>query len=542
MAITRPRKASAPFIGRQGIRSARREELRSGPPGVRPAPLFGAAVAMLGFCIASVAQAQLWRVVPSIGWETTLTDNVNLAPSGQRESDWVNQFTPSVRFYENGAHTRVAGTITLPILLYARSSENNYVAPQVNVAGTAELVDKFFFVDGTINVSQQFETPFGARPSDLSVASQNRYTAQSYGVAPYVRGNLANTIDYELRYNNWWTTANATVAGGSGNSYTNELIGHVTRQPTPLGWSLEYDRTDLKYSDQEALITSIARARLTYQPDPTLRLSASLGYEENELLLTSENGPTYGAGIEWRPTDRTTAKAVWEHRFFGNSYLVSFDHRTPLSVWSIRASRDITNYPLELAALGAGNTVSATLNSLFVGRIPDPLERQNAVDQLIHDRGLPSVLTSPVTLFTRQITLVDSAIATFGILGVRNSILFTAFHSRNQPLQGSDLPDQSNLLTLLTDNTQVGANVSWSHSLASNVSLVSSLEWARTQSNQELTDGDTTRQYTLRTVLSTVISPRTSIYGGARYQKFESEFTPGYREAAVFAGVLYEFR
>src|SRR5256885_8084943 len=34
-----------------------------------------------------------------------------------------------------------------------------------------------------------------------------------------------------------------------------------------------------------------------------------------------------------------------EHRFFGPSYNVAVENRTPLSVWSLTASRTITTYP-----------------------------------------------------------------------------------------------------------------------------------------------------------------------------------------------------
>ena len=175
----------------------------------------------------------------------------------------------------------------MPILLYARTSENNYVAPQVAIAGNAELIEKFLFIDTSINVSQQYQTPFGAVPNNLANATNNRYTAQSYTVSPYIRGSLPNNLDYELRDNNSWAVANG-VGNSSGNSYTNELTGHVTREPLPLGWSLSYDRTALTVDrtavrevDRPDERTQIARAIALYRVDSTLQLSGSVGYEDN---------------------------------------------------------------------------------------------------------------------------------------------------------------------------------------------------------------------------------------------------------------------
>src|SRR5882672_5109733 len=520
MAITRPRKASATSVARSRH--------------------CGAASLAVLLVTATAAHAQTWRAQPSLSLESTLTDNVGLSPSGEQKADWVNQLTPTLRFLEIGAHPRFSGVISVPMLVYARTSENNYVAPQVNANGTIEAIEKFLFVDASINISQQFQTPFGARPNELSSATQNRYTAQSYGVSPYIKGNLANNVDYELRDNNTWTITNGAFTQGGGNAYTNEIVGHVTREPTPVGWSLEYDRTDYAFTEQQSQRTAIARARAIYQPDPAVRVFVSAGYEENQLTFTQENGATYGVGIEWRPTDRTTANAAWEHRFFGTSYRVDFAHRTPLSVWSIQASRDITNYPRQIASLTPGSSVPGLLNSLFIGSVPDPLQRQTLVDQIIRDRGLPTVLLAPVSLFTQQITLVESLGATFGILGARNGIFFTAFRSRNQPIEGTDAGDPLNVLTQFIDSTQIGTGAAFTHQLASNMTFSANLDWTRTTSND--LPGASTRQGLLRALLSRNVSAYTTVYAGARFQKLQSTVTSAYDEAAVLVGVVYQFR
>jgi uncharacterized protein (PEP-CTERM system associated) len=488
---------------------------------------------------APCALAQTWRTTPSIGWESTLTDNVALTANERRQSDWVNQITPAVRFEERGAHTRLTGSIEVPILLYARTSENDYVAPTVNIAGNVEAIERFFFIDAAVTVSPQYASPFGAHPTNLSNFTRNRYTSQTYSVSPYIRGNLPGYIDYELRDTNTWTVANAAALDG-GRSYTNDIAGHVTHQPTPVGWEVTYDRSNIRFTDRESEITEVERLRALYAPDPTLRLSASIGYEDNRLFLTRESGATYGFGVQWHPTDRTTLDANYEHRFFGASYKVDLDHRTPLSVWSVRVSRDITSYPQQLARFGRGINVASFLDTLLVSRIPDPTQRQTIVDQIIRDRGLPGTLTGPISLFAQQVTLVEAEQATAGILGARNSIFFTVFRSRNQPVQGSEALQVSNLAVNIQDSTQIGANVAWTRQLASDLSLVTSVDWTRSTSN--LADGERTRQFTANAVLNRTLSPRLSIHGGARFQESRSSIAEDYHEAAVFFGATYLFR
>ena len=487
------------------------------------------------------AHAQKWTIDPSVAVESTVTDNVDLVSSDRRRSDWVNQFTPAVSFTERGAHTQFQGSISVPILVYLRTgSENNYVAPAVNIAGTVEAIDRWLYIDAAADVSQQFLSPFGAQPTNLSSATQNRYTAQSYRISPYIKRSLADGIDYEVRQSSLWTDANATGIQNSGRAFTNEVSGHVGREARPVGWRAEYNWTDSDFQDSRGSETlQIGRVRGLHRPDPAVEVSASVGYEDNDFFFTQERGVTYGAGIRWHPNERTGVDAMWEHRFFGASYHVTADHRTPLSVWSISASRDLSTYPQQIASLPQGSNVSALLNSLFSSQFPDPTQRQSFVDQIIRERGLPATLNSPVSLFSRQTTLVESFNATAGLIGARNSIFFTAYRLRNQPVQSPENANLSQLLTDLLDNTQLGTNVVWSHQLTPIARFSAAADWSRTTANSE--PNQVTRQYSLRAVVSTALSTLTNVYAGVRYQDSNTDVFDSYRELAAFVGLTHTF-
>ena len=283
------------------------------------------------------AHAQVWHLEPSLAAQLTYTTNADL--TSEQRSDWVLQVTPTLAVNERSAHTSLSGTISAPILLYARTSENNEVQPVINLSGTAELYPRVLFVDAAAQVSRQYFSPFGPRPTSLANATNNGYTAQSYTVAPYTKGTTADGLTYELRDTNIWSDATNSTAitteGEGSRAYTNEIAGNLTRPPRPLGWGLEYDRQDIRFSRQDPFVTETARARGLWQPDPQWQLSASVGYEDERYPLTHFSGVIYGIGGKWRPTERTSVDADWEHRFFGASYHVNFDHRTPLTLWSL---------------------------------------------------------------------------------------------------------------------------------------------------------------------------------------------------------------
>src|SRR5689334_10859062 len=83
--------------------------------------------AVLLVAISPGAQAQTWRLQPMLSGLLTYTDNVSLEANGR--SDWVLQLTPTLSVSEKGAHTSLGGTISAPILLYARTSGSDDVRP-----------------------------------------------------------------------------------------------------------------------------------------------------------------------------------------------------------------------------------------------------------------------------------------------------------------------------------------------------------------------------------------------------------------------------
>ena len=476
---------------------------------------------------------------PTIGVEETFTTNANFdRGSLEREADAVTIIRPGFVVNYESAHARLAGTVALPVFYYARTNNtNSRVLPEANVAGTLEAWERYLWVDAAINVSQQYLSPFGPRPTTAVSVSENRYTAQSYLVSPYTRGELPNGLTYELRDNNVWSVLSNTPAAVD-NAYTNQLIGRLDRAPSPLGWGVDLLRSSVLFTGQDKFVTELIRARGVYKPDPQLELTVSGGYENNDYAFTKYKGPIYGIGARWRPGERTSLDARWEHRFFGSSYYVSFDHRTALTVWNVRVSRDATSFPEQIASLAAGTNVLSLLDSLFSLRVPDPALRQQLVDQFMRERGLPTFTSDPVRLYTQQISLVQSASATVGLIGVRNTLFVNAFYSKNESITaaGTVVPIPT---SGLTNNTQTGGSIVWTHNLSPLLVLTTTLDYLHTQALPPQTVR--TEQGAFTMVLSRPISPRTSVHAGARYQSLRSDIRADYEESAIFVGFDHRF-
>jgi len=505
-----------------------------------------AGLSALALLVPAAGTAETFRVQTSLSILETLTNNVNLSPSGSAQGDLVTQLTPGITFNEVGARASLTGSLSVPIVLYAKTgAENNTAYVNANLLGNVEVIEKFFFIEAVASASPQYFTPFGPQPQGLANATQNRYQSVFYRVSPYIKGGRAGDIEYLVRNDSIWDSPYSTPFSVN-NSFTNQTVANVGKQAPQLGWLLEYNRTSVQFSNNSGspLLTELSRLRLTHSPDPQLTLGVSGGYENNDYTFSHSSGPIYGVGARWFPTERTNVEALWEHRFFGSSYLFNFSHRTPLSVWLAQASRNITTYPQQVASLPAGVDIPSLLNQLFLSSLPDPAQRQAAVDQFIINRGLPTTLSSPVNVYTQQITLQTSASASVGLLGARNSIFLTAFYLQSQPITaaGNDIPG---FIAGFNANTQVGANIVWTHPLTPSLTLVTSGTISRTESNLDpssLGFFSPTRQGYATIGLSTQLSPNTSVNGGIRYQVLHADPGNGYNEAAIFAGLSHTFR
>lgn len=499
------------------------------------------------------ASAQTWRATPSITVDETLTNNVNLQPSDKAKGDLVSVVTPTLSFDERGPHTSLNGYVAAPIALYVNTgAENNKIYPSANLLGNLRLYENRLQVEGQATVTQQFFSPFGAQPATLAYATGNRYTSSLYRVSPFLQGTTPGEVTYLVRNNNTWANLNGAPVS-TGNSYDDEWIATIEGPLRTFGWAVDGNWNSVKFTGQRPQITELARAKLVWQADPQLRLFVDGGYEDNRFPLVEYRGAIYGGGGEWSPTGRMKVVGNWEHRYFGSSYLFSFSNRTPLSAADVRFSRNVTSYPQQLLTIPATGNVAALLYQMFATRIPDPLARLDFVEKFIADRGLPSALAGPVPIYNEQISLQESASANVGLTGARNGLFLSGFWLRQEPITGSGNPLPGGFVTY-NNNTQWGGALAWSHALTPLVSLNATAAYSHTVANDPLVGvfpptRPTTDQGSVLVMLTAPLTPRTTVYVGARGQKSRGSTLPGldvstgsYDELAGLAGFTYTFR
>ncbi|HEV8553942.1 MAG TPA: TIGR03016 family PEP-CTERM system-associated outer membrane protein [Casimicrobiaceae bacterium] len=493
-----------------------------------------------------MAHAQKWTVSASAGATATYNHYIG---ANQPDDGLVACLTASLAIRGGeGGRLKLNGTLGANQLLCIGGQGNSF-APAVNLAANLEVIEKFFFIDATANASTSYVSPFGPQPANLTVETNNRQITQTYSVSPYIQGVIAPKISYSLRDDNVWTPSSrfGDSSVKAPTTYYNNLTGQMNSSTGYWGWSLDYSR---QYYDNGLTggpsTLQTAHAIASYQVDPQLSLSLRGGYERDKFSnAPTEQGIIYGAGMNWRPTERTSVNGHWEHRFFGSSYSAQLSHRLPNIALSANLSRGLSSYPQIAFQIPGGVTVAQFLDAAFTTRIPDPVERAQAVAQFLAQSGLPPILISPLNFYTTQISLQQTARVSAVWIGKRNSIGFTVFRSKNEQIAGteSELPVG---FQFATNNAQTGCGVNYSHRLSGFTNLVASATYTRTTPNGSDDAANNARSNNFNTLvgLSTQFSPKTTGSVGLSYFTFDSpgsSNTGTQSTVSVYASISHTF-
>lgn len=501
----------------------------------------GTAALLASFC-GPAALAQQWSVIESASAQATWTSNADIGSANGRE-DFVLNARPRVDLRREGARLRLSGYLLLNAYSYANGTQPSRVLPEADVNAHVEAVERLVYVDGEARALQTSQNPFGANPSG-NTANSNTVTTTVVRLSPYISKSVSPTFRYNLRSDNVRTGANGSAIGETPSS-ARSTFGHHTalieQDPVPLGWRLEAERSDTRFSDstQPPLRLDLARLNVDYALwGQELSVGLRGGYERNSLLGTQQKNSIYGAQLRWRPTDRTQLTAYDEHRFFGSGWRLGFDHRMPWLAWNLVMSRSVETAPQLLFELPAGSNVAALLDAMFTTRYPDPAERARVVRDFMTSRGLPDGTFQPTSLYTQQLSLVTYRSASIGYIGPRSSVTLSAYHRRVQDALAAEVLPVAP--TAINNNTGYGGSVVITHRLSPVTTLNLQLDYARLRALRSISLDDTKQAAaSLRVIMQA--SPKTGVFFGGRYRKLGSNAVQGGDETSVTAGLDHTF-
>ncbi len=441
-------------------------------------------VAMLFF--APYAGAGDWRVLPRMGLSETYTDNVRLGgglgggggfgTTGNSGGDFVTQINPGVFIRGEARRYRFDLDYTMNNLIYAENSNLTRMRHQLNAAGTGELIQDLFFVDGRASIQQQNISLLGPQAVSNVNATANRADVRTLSVSPYLRHRFGNFATGEVRYLHNEVTSSNSFVNSSANVYSAFInSGEAFRI---LSWGLNY-------SNQSIEITRSGRevelertfANLRYMVTPQFALTGTGGYERNTYLSIrgKNSSPTWSVGFMWQPNERTNISLTGGQRFFGDTYNAVASYRTRLTVWDASYDENITTFNQQAqqgAQTGFGSTgFAGGFNQLLTAQNPglNPGLIQQGGTALL-GMGLSGSFFDPTNFLTNRLFLQKRFQASFALNGLRNTFVVRGFNMTRQPLSVAAADEASLLpgvdLSLLNHTRQTGGNVLWSYRLS----------------------------------------------------------------------------
>jgi uncharacterized protein (PEP-CTERM system associated) len=435
--------------------------------------------------VAGPASAEKWTIVPTLSANTTYTDNVALAQTGSRGSDWVTIVMPGVSVSSGtGARLRVNAVYGAQFLERAQSGGSD-VKHQFSGSGNAELVKQLLFLDARGSVQQQNISLLGPQADSNVNNTGNRATVRSFSVSPYLRHAFGQSAQAEARF-----THNAVSSADSasfGKSQSNAInLGLVSGPAFKLyNWNAGYSRNTIGYSANQQpdvtteKFTAGGRRLITSQ----VGLTSSLGYEKSDYAAITGQAPKgsfWNVGADWTPTPRTRLAATLGHRYFGTSRSFDFSHRTRLTTWGATYSESVTTTHAQALAPSSVAT-AGYLDTLFLSSVPDPVARQLAVQNFITQNGLPASLTVPLNFLTTQTILAKRWNASFGIQGVRHTVLTSAFTQTSESLAAGVPVSGAGDFASSNSVKQSGASVLWNWRFATLSAANASASYTRSE-------------------------------------------------------------
>ena len=351
------------------------------------------------------AAAAQWRGTLNLNASETYTDNASLTPAAAAKSDFVTQVSPGFSLRGTGPKLNVSVDYFLQESVYARESDLNRTNHSLAASAKSELAKNWLFIDANASIAQETVSVVGPVGGDNTTSNANRAEVRTFRVSPYVRDRLGSSADYEVRYQYDNVRSDSDILP---TSWSNKYSANITSGPAfrTYTWDLKLYKENVYYQQGGDQGQESITGDLRYFLTPLFALTAGTGYEKYDYPFFGDKpeGSFWNGGIFWQPSTLTTLSVSSGKRFFGRVYALDFSHRSRRLLWKASYGENITTTRSNFVIPQTLNT-SDYLSALISASISDPVQRAQAVNQLIAQRGLPAALANSVNFFTDQVFL-----------------------------------------------------------------------------------------------------------------------------------------
>jgi uncharacterized protein (PEP-CTERM system associated) len=490
-------------------------------------------------CITFPVFAGNWTITPTLALDVTATDNLELS-NRNKQSSLITNIAPGISIDGSGGRVKLRLNYSMNNLFYsANPSQNNQTQNVLSAFGTLEAVENWLFIDASGNIYPQAISAFGAAPltSGANTNVNNNITETStYQISPYIRGSFGSFADYQLRYS---LSSTSSQAGNTYDSTTQTWFGSIdgNTRLANLGWSAYINTQSIDQGNLPTAEDNRANVVLTYHITPQLNVSLIGGIEEQNVINSQkQSNSSNGYGFAWSPTERTKIDFRRVDRFFGPSNTFNFSHRTARTAWTMSSSEEVTSTQNQgNVGLGANNDLLAAIYSA------DPrCSSFTAAQKDVCARNL--ALNAPGSQLqggfqNNQVVLQQLRLISFALLGVRNTVTFSATQNNTQNLTAFNQVAPVGSGSSQNNVDQLGASINWSHQLTPLSTLGATI--AHLNSKGTGRNNLETTQQGISLYISTQLGPKTT--AGLSARRVTADGTTNYTENAVTGTLFHQF-
>ncbi len=289
------------------------------------------------------AVARTYHLQPTFNLSTQLIDTRSKGGTAA-PLELVTSVGPGIQLSKQSG--RVRGTLDYQLqgTLYSRRSEFNRFDNNLAASLRAEAVPGWMYVDGRATVNKQSVSPLGQQTAADSLAfNNNQQEVLNFQLSPFVRGELLDWADYEVRLKGAATEVRGATLGDS------HLLGSSISLASPrrgslLGWGLQATQDRLTFKGGRTTDNFRAIASLSLTPDPDLTLDLRAGQESTNVgSVQRRSFSNWGGGLRWTPTPRTLVSFSGDRRYFGDGFQVAVEHRLRRSTFRYTSARDASS-------------------------------------------------------------------------------------------------------------------------------------------------------------------------------------------------------
>ena len=271
------------------------------------------------------------------------SDNVSLVTTG-RESSFITEIRPGFKISSKGGRGEYSVDYSLQSLLYSHDSKENALNNQLAATLRTEILEDHFFLDGSANISQVNTDLTKSTGTGNFNTTGNLSETKTVSLTPSWKSRFGDKAKLDARWMvSYSDSDNAAISGASASNLSVTLSSGPHFQRTPWGLNFQQQNSD---GDANASHFSSLSGNIGYAVTPKVTLNLTVGRDSNNgttNAYSQTSGSFWSVGGSWNPSPRTSLGANVGKRYNGDSYGLSFNHRTRQTVWDLRYNEQVTD-------------------------------------------------------------------------------------------------------------------------------------------------------------------------------------------------------